>query len=60
MSQTEVRSYAKMINANDATHTVDELVTLLSQHDQEFAENVLAVSKGVAEREAEELAYDFA
>lgn len=60
MSQTEARCYAKMINANDATHTVDELVTLLSQHDQEFAENVLAVSKGVAEREAEELAYDFA
>lgn len=53
MSESESRRYAKLIHANDSTHGVDELVTLLSQHDETFAKNVLAVSQGVASREAE-------
>lgn len=60
MSESESRRYAKLIHANDSTHGVDELVTLLSQHDETFAKNVLAVSQGVASREAEELSYEMA
>ncbi|MGV0167146.1 hypothetical protein ACRYI5_00940 [Furfurilactobacillus sp. WILCCON 0119] len=50
--------YAKKITANDPTHSFDEMVTLLTQHGEEFAENVLAVSEGVARRRAVATDYD--